>query len=490
MSDNDTEKGRPQQHEHGDINREPFDFKIDEDRHEAHGVAIKVVGVGGGGSNAISHMYRQQVEGTNYVVINTDRQSLENSPVPHKLLIGPTVTKGKGAGNMPELGRLAAEESASDIEALFDDDTSMVFITAGMGGGTGTGAGPVVARIAKERGVLTIGIITVPFLFEGEIKILKALDGADEMAKNVDALMVINNERLTEIYPDLDIRNGFAMADDTLTTAARSISEIITTDGTINCDIRDVDTTLRGGGTAIISCGYGEGEKRTTKAIEAALNSPLLKNRDILGSKRLLFNLYYSPDAENVYKMAETRELTQFINTLTNVDVIWGLAEDDTLGEKVKMTILAAGFDISVKEGLSIKAKTTTAGLPAAGKVNTVAPPLVGKDQYGQQAQAVQSAQTPRTSQMSMEERRARLSEEYGPSKIDQMIKDQKGTSMVLVNIDLAEDDEYIRQIEELPTAVRGRRENLQIQTYTGNVSHTETPERDQHPEKGSITFP
>lgn len=312
---------------------------------------IKVIGVGGGGNNAINHMYAQGIKNVSFVVCNTDQQALNNSPVPTKVLIGPNVTKGLGAGNKPDVAREAAEESTDAINALFDDNTKMVFITAGMGGGTGTGAAPVVARIAKERGLLTIGIVTIPFLFEGDRKILKALDGADEMSKYVDALLVINNERLTEIFSDLNFINAFGKADDTLSTAARSISDLITCKGHINLDFNDVDTTLRNGGAAIISSGYGEGEHRVTKAINDALNSPLLKNRDILGSKRLLFNLYFSREAEQEFVMQEAQELTEFMSTLDReVDVIWGVAFDDTLGNKVKITILAAGFDVTIRD--------------------------------------------------------------------------------------------------------------------------------------------
>mgnify|MGYP002509422307 CR=1 FL=1 len=312
---------------------------------------IKVIGVGGGGNNAINHMYAQGIKNVSFVVCNTDKQALDNSIVPTKVLIGPTVTRGLGAGNVPDRARQAAEESADAINALFDDNTKMVFITAGMGGGTGTGAAPVVAKIAKERGLLTIGIVTIPFLFEGPKKILKALDGADEMSKYVDALLIINNERLTEIYSDLNFINAFGKADDTLSTAARSISDLITCKGHINLDFNDVDTTLRNGGAAIISSGYGEGDHRVTKAINDALNSPLLKNRDILGSKKLLFNLYFSPKAEREFVMEEAEELNEFMRTLDReVDVIWGVAFDETLGDKVKMTILAAGFDVTIRE--------------------------------------------------------------------------------------------------------------------------------------------
>ena len=279
-------------------------------------VIIKVIGVGGGGDNAVNHMYEQNINKVSFVVCNTDRQALRNSPVPTKLLIGPTTTEGLGAGNDPEIARLAAEESADDIAALFDDQTKMVFITAGMGGGTGTGAAPVVARIAQEKGMLTIGIVTIPFFFEGEKKILKALDGAEEMSKYVDALLLVNNEQLTEIYADLNWLNAFGKADDTLSNAARSISELITCDGYMNLDFKDVKKTLEHGGAAIISTGYGEGDHRVTRAIEDALNSPLLKNKDIYGSKRLLFNLYFSRQAENEFKMGEATELSNFISNI------------------------------------------------------------------------------------------------------------------------------------------------------------------------------
>ncbi len=286
---------------------------------------IQVIGVGGGGSNAINHMYRQGVKDVSFVVLNTDRAALRTSPVPCKVMIG----SGLGAGDKPEVARQAAEDDLEKIEAIFNEKTKMVFVTAGMGGGTGTGAGPVVARVARERGLLTIGIVTIPFLFEGDRKILKALDGADEMAKYVDALLVINNERLAEIYGDLSFVNAFGKADDTLSTAASSISEIITGDGYINLDFNDVDTTLRNGGAAIISTGYGEGENRVTQAIDDALNSPLLKNRDVFGSKRLLFNLYFSRKSKTPFTMSEVSGFRDFVSSIPDVEVIWGVAYDE-----------------------------------------------------------------------------------------------------------------------------------------------------------------
>ncbi len=312
---------------------------------------IKVIGVGGGGNNAINYMYNLGVRNVTFIVANTDNQALRNSPVPTKVLLGPKTLKGRGAGNDPDKAYAAAEESAPQIDELFDEDTDMVFITAGMGGGTGTGASPVVARIAKERGLLTIGIVTIPFLFEGQKKILKALEGAENLSQYVDALLVINNERISEIYRDLNFMNAFGKADDVLSMAAMSISEIVTCNGHINLDFNDVDNTLRDGGTAIISTGYGEGENRVTKAIQDAINSPLLRNTDIFSSRKLLFNLYFSPKAEQEFRMEETQEITQFINNIDqNVDIIWGVAFDESLGNKVKFTVLAAGFELTISE--------------------------------------------------------------------------------------------------------------------------------------------
>lgn len=313
-----------------------------------HGPAqsIKVIGVGGGGNNAVTHMFNHGIKGVSFVQINTDKQVLDDLNIPVKLQIGP----GKGAGGNPDRAREYAEDSAEAISEILGDQTDMVFITAGMGGGTGTGAGPVVARIAKELGILTVGIVTVPFLFEGRNKILKALEGVAEMSKNVDSLLVINNQRLTEIYQNLDIFNAFGKADDTLLTAAQSITDIITFRGVINRDFNDVDTTLRNGGTAIISSGYGEGPGRVTAAIEDALHSPLLKDTDIFGSKKLLMVLYVSEDSENYpFNMEETNELTEFIaNIDRDVDIMWGLYKSPDLKEKVKITILASGFDVSI----------------------------------------------------------------------------------------------------------------------------------------------
>ncbi len=402
---------------------------------------IKVIGVGGGGNNAINHMYEQNIKGVSFVVCNTDLQALNGSKVPTKVLIGPNITKGLGAGNIPEVARQAAEESAEEIAKLFDDETKMVFITAGMGGGTGTGAAPVVAKIAKEHNVLTIGIVTIPFLFEGEKKIIKALNGAEEMSKHVDALLIINNERLTEIYSELDFLNAFGKADDTLSTAARSISELITCEGRINLDFNDVKTTLENGGVAIISSGYGEGERRMTKAIEDALNSPLLKNRDVYGSKRILVNIYFSREAQTKFVMSEVDEMREFMcNFAPEVDVIWGVAFDESLGEKVKVTILASGFNVTLNNEVSPKK-------PSAGKQVFVEP--------------------------SPDDNTRRLMDEYGQDKIMAQAQDAAKARYMVLTLDDYDNDEVVDLIERTPTFGRDQRFRETVKSVISNAQET-----------------
>ena len=393
---------------------------------------IKVMGVGGGGNNAINHMYLQNIEGVSFVVLNTDRQQLNQSPVPNRVLLGPNTTHGLGAGNVPDVARRAAEESEAEIAALFDDDTKMVFITAGMGGGTGTGAAPVVARIAHEKGVLTIGIVTIPFLFEGTKKILKAIAGADEMGKYVDALLVINNQRLTEIYKDLDFTNAFGKADDTLTIAARSISDLITVEGKINLDFNDVNTTLRNGGAAIISSGYGTGERRVTKAIGDALESPLLKNRDVYGSQKILMNFYYNPESESPLRMEEMNEIQEFMaNFDQEVDVIWGMAFDNTLEDQIKVTVLASGFSVSLDKEAPVSSVYS-------GKREPV----------------------PAEPRMSDKER---LEVEYGSKAISELTLNQLRARYIVLAPDELDDDDVIDMIEKTPTYKRKQDFRAQI---------------------------
>lgn len=316
---------------------------------------IKVIGVGGGGGNAVNHMYREGIHDVSFVLCNTDNQALHDSPVPVLLQLG---EEGLGAGNKPERARQAAEESLDKIKTMLSDGTKMAFITAGMGGGTGTGAAPVIAEVSKGMGILTVGIVTIPFRFEGGRKIDQALDGVEEMAKHVDALLVINNERLREIYPDLTVLDAFGKADDTLSVAAKSIAEIITNHGLINLDFNDVRTVLKDGGVAIMSTGYGEGEGRVRKAIEDALNSPLLNDNDIFNAKKILLSINFSKEksdnaAQAGLMMEEMNDVNDFMEKFgSDFEIKWGMALDPDLGKKVKVTILATGFGMKDVDGM------------------------------------------------------------------------------------------------------------------------------------------
>jgi cell division protein FtsZ len=320
---------------------------------------IKVIGVGGGGGNAVNHMFREGIHDVSYVVCNTDQKALEESPVPTRVQLG----DGLGAGNKPDVGREKAIESIEQIKQMFTDGTRMVFVTAGMGGGTGTGAAPIIAQCAKDMDILTVGIVTIPFLFEGKMKIFQALEGVQEISKHVDALLVINNERLREIYQDLTVINAFKKADDTLSVAAKSIAEIITMRGIINMDFQDVTTVLKNGGVAIMSTGFGEGSGRVTKAIEEALHSPLLNNNDIYNSKKVLLNINFSSDdGKDSLMMEEINEVNDFMAKFKeDVEVKWGLATDPTLGNKVKITLLASGFGLQGITGITVHDKEKAA---------------------------------------------------------------------------------------------------------------------------------
>ena len=311
---------------------------------------IKVIGVGGGGCNAVRNMNDEQIPGVTFAVCNTDSKSLAPSPVPVKILLG----EGLGAGGKPEVGRSEAEKNIADIEKLLSDGTKMVFITASMGGGTGTGSAPVVASVAKRMGLLTIGIVTIPFFFEKPQKIIRALKGVDEMRKNVDALLIINNERLCDVYADtpISVKESFARADNILKEAVVGISELITvnSNGGIDLDFRDVETTMRDGGGAIMAMGRANGEGRVERAIQNALNSPLLYGSDITKAKRILFNIYSSEEAPIM--VPEMQEIDEFFDKLDpKIEVIWGISTDNSIGEDAKVTILATGMEeVSSKE--------------------------------------------------------------------------------------------------------------------------------------------
>ena len=304
---------------------------------------IKVIGVGGGGSNAVNHMFEQGITGVDFIVCNTDSQALALSPVPVRMQLGPNLTEGRGAGSIPDVGKEACLESVEDIQRLLENNTKMLFITAGMGGGTGTGAAPIIAKVARELGILTVGIVTIPFQFEGKRRQTQAMHGLERLKKNVDTLIVITNERLREIYGDLGLRDAFSHADDILTTAARAIAEIITVPGYINVDFADVNTVMRDSGVAIMGVGIAEGSDRARQAIDLAMSSPLLEDNNIQGAQHILLNI--SSGTREV-TMDEIMMITDYVQGEAGegTDVIWGNCYNEALGDKLSVTLIATGF--------------------------------------------------------------------------------------------------------------------------------------------------
>ncbi|WP_281636245.1 cell division protein FtsZ [Flavobacterium marginilacus] len=306
---------------------------------------IKVIGVGGGGSNAINHMFRQGIKGVDFIVCNTDSQALENSGVPNKIQLGANLTEGLGAGANPDIGHQSAIESISDIEKVLDVNTKMVFITAGMGGGTGTGAAPVIAQLAKERDILTVGIVTLPFLFEGKVRQEQALIGIEKLRKQVDSLIVINNNKLREVYGNLGFKAGFSKADEVLATASRGIAEVITHHYTQNIDLRDAKTVLYNSGTAIMGSSVSSGENRAKEGIIAALDSPLLNDNKITGAKNVLLLIVSGTNEITIDEIAEINEHIQY-EAGSNANIIMGVGEDESLGDAIAVTIIATGFNV------------------------------------------------------------------------------------------------------------------------------------------------
>ena len=429
-----------------------FDFPTDSPK------IIKVIGVGGGGGNAVNHMYREGIHDVTFVLCNTDNQALAESPVPVKLQLGRSITQGLGAGNRPERARDAAEESIEDIKNLLNDGTKMVFITAGMGGGTGTGAAPVIARIAKEMDILTVGIVTIPFIFEGEKKIIQALDGVERIAQHVDALLVINNERLREIYADLTFMNAFGKADDTLSIAAKSIAEIITMRGTVNLDFADVKTILKDGGVAIMSTGFGEGENRVTKAIDDALHSPLLNNNDIFNAKKVMLNVSFCPTSELM--MEEMNEIHEFMSKFREgVEVIWGVAVDNSLDTKVKITVLATGFGVEDVPGMDTLHEARS------------------QEEEERQLQLEEEK----------EKNKERIRKAYGESAGIGKKSLRSRRHIYIFNTEDLDNDDIIAMIEESPTYTRDKTKLLKIKTKAAleeEVAMEEATDND-----GVITF-
>ena len=316
---------------------------------------IKVIGVGGGGSNAVNHMYRLGIKGVDFVVCNTDHQALDTSPVPTKIPLGQSLTEGRGAGSIPDVGKNAAIENLEDVNEILAKNTKMIFVTAGMGGGTGTGAAPVIAQAAKDMGILTVGIITVPFTFEGRKRRTQAEEGIEKMRESVDTLLVINNDKLREMFGNLTLVNAFENADDVLAIAAKGIAEVISVTGQINVDFNDVNTVMKDSGVAIMGSAEAEGENRAIKCVENALNSPLLNDNNIDGAKYVLLNITYGTQA---VLMDEISDITDYIQEEagSTADVIWGHGYDESLGDKLCVTIIATGFNTTPNTGLSMKA--------------------------------------------------------------------------------------------------------------------------------------
>ena len=420
---------------------------------------IKVIGVGGGGGNAVSHMFKEGIHDVSFMLCNTDNQALLESPIPTRIQLGKETTKGLGAGNKPPKAKEAAEESIEDIEEMLNDGTRMVFITAGMGGGTGTGAAPVIAKKAKEMGILTVGIVTIPFLFEGEKKIIQALDGVERLASSVDALLVINNERLREIYADLSLMNAFAKADDTLSIAAKSIAELITKKGVINLDFADVNTILKDGGVAIMSTGFGDGENRLSGAIKDALHSPLLNNNDIFNAKKVMLNIYCT---ENM-KMEEMNELHDFMNKFgADVEVIFGLVEED-LGTKVKINILATGFGVEDVPGINERRKERT---------------------KEEEELFILEEEKKRESVVK------RIKAAYGENAINIRYQNtKKQNNIYLFTSEDLDNDPVIAQVENIPTYDRTKSRLNAIGNITIDSGISKTQENNNETETGVITF-
>ena len=315
-----------------------FDLPQDE------GSIIKVIGVGGGGSNAVTHMFKQGIVGVDFAICNTDNQAMELSPVPTKIPLGPELTGGRGAGSKPNIGKQACLETIEEVKAFLENDTKMLFVTAGMGGGTGTGAAPIIAKAAQEMDILTVGIVTLPFTFEGRRRSSQGNEGLEELKKHVDTLIIISNDKLREIHGNLSISDAFAQADDILTTAAKGIAEIITVAGYVNVDFEDVNTVMRGSGVAIMGTASAEGEDRAKVSVDKALNSPLLEDNDIKGAQHILLNI---TSGTREVTMDEIFEITEFVQEEAGygTDLIWGNCYDESLGDKISVTVIATGFE-------------------------------------------------------------------------------------------------------------------------------------------------
>ena len=417
---------------------------------------IKVMGVGGGGGNAVNHMYKLGIKDVTFLVCNTDKVALGQSSVPSKLQLGP----GLGAGGRPDRARELANENRDRIREALDDGTKMLFITAGMGGGTGTGASPIVAEIAKDLGILTVGIVTIPFAFEGKPKIRKAMVGVAELADHVDALLVINNEKLCKIFPDLDLPNAFDKSDDVVSNAAKSIAEIITVPGYINTDFADVYNTLLNGGVAIMNVGQASGEERITRAIKNALESPLVNTNDVRGASRVLLQFYCS--REHAILMNEFDQITKFTEHVgEDVEVQWGASYDDSLGEDVRVTIIATGYSVSDIPGINaVTVEITNTPKEEEPKqmerpesIESAIDRFYPVEEDKTEEQPAEEAADPQPAETPAEEEQPDVKEEKQP----EAKTEPKTTSGIIDFIDY-DDDDALSDAEQEPAWKRNRR--------------------------------
>ncbi len=417
---------------------------------------IKVIGIGGGGSNAVNHMFRLGIKDVNFVVCNTDAQALANSPVPVKIQLGASLTEGRGAGNKPEIGKQAAIESLDEIKEILSGNTRMAFITAGMGGGTGTGAAPVIAKISKELGILTVGIVTIPFKNEGPRRISQALDGIAEIEKYVDSLLVINNEKIREIYGDLRVSEAFSKADDVLAIAAKGIAEIITVPGFINVDFADVQTVMSNSGVAILGSATAEGENRALRAIQDALTSPLLNDNDIKGARNVLLNI--SSGTEEV-TMDEIGQILDYVQERSgvNADLIWGNGIDESLGKKISVTVIATGFETSsIPELYTRKRQIDVIPLPDYNTVKTPEDSVFEvKDKPAKDYTGLQ--QTIEFDITSSNEWFTKVNTPVDTKKASQRVNMIKKTQQRIkeLNIPQTDTDDYIDELENTPAYKR-----------------------------------
>jgi len=411
---------------------------------------IKVIGVGGGGGNAVNHMYRQGIKDVDFAVCNTDAQALMNSPVPFKVQLGSELTEGRGAGNKPGVGRDSALENIADIEKLLDGNTKMVFITAGMGGGTGTGAAPVIAQAARDRKILTIGIVSIPFRNEGRLRIQQAIEGIRELESHVDSLLVINNERIREIYGDFPISKAFSKADDVLAIAAKGIAEIITCPGFINVDFEDVRTVMKDSGVAIMGSFMAAGENRARKAVEGALNSPLLNNNDICGAKNILVNI--TSGETNEVTMDEMNLINEYVQEMAgnNADLIYGIAVDQNIGEALSVTVIATGFKTSSIPELNGGTQTQHERVPLLDDNNEF------PDGFFGDVKVAKTQKHPLFYEPQIDKKDEIIKQLYSPLKIDQLDGGTSEAAKEMMHVNFSkESDEYIEELSRTPAYER-----------------------------------